>query len=263
MDLPAPPISDVAQAHRAVPPLPPLYRIGKKLRHRVSALVARSSKVGDAPVYDTALFPWVAEVEARWPEIREELEALLAKREAIPPLASISPDHRRIAPPDKWKSFFLHGYGYRVEENLRRCPRTAEIVDGIPGLNSAFFSILDAGAHIPRHRGVTKAFLTAHLGLVVPARREACRMQLHDRTLLWSEGKTLVFDDTFHHEVWNDTAGLRAVLLIQFRRPVGLIGRIVGGLFLFGIRHSRFVQDARKEMSRWEEAMQRVEREDG
>ena len=87
-------------------------------------------------------------------------------------------------------------------------------------------------------------------------------MQLHDQTLLWTEGRTLVFDDTFHHEVWNDTNELRAVLLIQFRRPVGLIGRIVGGLFLFGIRHSRFVQAARKEMGRWEEAMQRVEREE-
>ena len=247
----------------AIPPLPPIYRLGKKLRHRVSALVARSSKIGDQPVFDPKLFAWVAEVEARWTEIRAELEALLDKRGAIPPLADISPDHRRIAPPNKWKSFFLHGYGYRVEENLRRCPKTAEIVARIPGLNSAFFSILDPGAHIPRHRGVTKAFLTAHLGLVVPANREACRMQLDDQSLSWSEGRTIVFDDTFHHEVWNDADGLRAVLLIQFRRPVGLIGSLVGGIFLLAVRHSRFVQDARREMGRWEEVMQRLEREDG
>jgi ornithine lipid ester-linked acyl 2-hydroxylase len=263
MDLPVVSPTKSAPPSPAVPPLPRIYRLGKKLRHRVSAVVARSSRVGDQPVFDAALFPWVAEVESRWAEIRAELEPLLTKREAIPPLADISPDHRRIAPPGTWKSFFLHGYGYRVEENLQRCPKTAEIVARIPGLNSAFFSILDPGAHIPRHRGVTKAFLTAHLGLVVPARREQCRMQLHDRMLYWSEGKTLVFDDTFHHEVWNDSDELRAVLLVQFRRPVGLIGRIVGGLFLFGIRHSRFVQDARKEMGKWEEAMRRVEREDG
>ena len=263
MNPPAVATPNSAAANRAVLPLPFVYRLGKKLRHRVSAMVARSSRVGDRPVYDPALFPWIAEVEARWTEIRGELEALLARREAIPPLASISPDHRRIAPPEKWKSFFLHGYGYRVDENLRRCPKTAEIVAGIPGLNSAFFSILDPGAHIPRHRGVTKAILTAHLGLVVPERSESCRMQLHDHILHWREGRTLVFDDTFHHEVWNDSGELRAVLLIQFRRPVGLVGRIVGGLFLFGIRHSRFVQDARAEMGRWEAAMQRFEREPG
>ena len=236
-----------------------LYRIGKKLRHKVSAVVARSSRVGDQAVYDPDLFPWIREIEARWTEIREELLAILARRDAIPPLASLSPDHRRIAPPAKWKSFFLQGYGYRVEENLRRCPKTAEALARIPGLNSAFFSILDPETHIPRHRGVTKAVLTAHLGLLVPPRRQSCRMALDDQMLHWDEGRTLVFDDTFHHEVWNDSDQLRAVLLIQFRRPVGMIGRLVGGLFLFGIRRSHFVQDARAQMGQWEEAMQRLE----
>lgn len=237
----------------------PMFRIGKKLRHRVSALVARSSRVGDRPVFDAADFPWIAALEGRWPEIRDEVSALLAHREAIPPLASLSPDHRRIAPAGKWKSFFLHGYGYRVEENCRRCPVTAALVAKIPGLNSAFFSILEPGTHIPRHRGVTKAIMTAHLGLAVPKNRAACRMQVANEVVHWREGQTLVFDDTFHHEVWNDTDEVRAVLLIQFRRPVGLLGRIVGGGFLWGLRRSQFVQDARAQMGAWEQAMQRLE----
>lgn len=238
-----------------------LFRFGKKLRHRVSAVVARSSRVGDQPVYDAAMFQWLTELEAHAPAIRRELQAVLANRDAIPPLASISPDHRKIAPPDTWKSFFLHGYGYKVEENCARCPVTTALVEGIPGLNSAFFSILEPGVHIPRHRGVTKAILTAHLGLVVPKRREACRMQVEDEMLTWEEGKALVFDDTFHHEVWNNTDELRAILLIQFRRPVGLIGKLAGEAFLFGVRHSRFVQDARAEIGHWESAMRRSEGE--
>lgn len=247
----------------AAPPRPTgIYRLGKKLRHRVSAVVARSSQVGDQPVYDAGAFPWITEIEARAPEIRRELEAILALREAVPSLASISPDHRRIAPPGKWKSFFLHGYGYPVADNLRRCPVTAAAVANIPGLNSAFFSILEPGAHIPRHRGVTKAILTAHLGLRVPGKRAACRMQVANEIIHWDEGRTIVFDDTFHHEVWNDSGEVRAILLIQFRRPVGLLGRLVGGAFLWGIRHSRFVQDARAQIGKWEAAMQRLERAD-
>jgi beta-hydroxylase len=249
----------VAQPTLAVPA--PLFRWGKKIRHKVSAVVARSSLVGDQPTYDPDQFGWIADLEANSGEIRRELEAILAHREAIPPLASISPDHRKIAPPGKWKSFFLHGYGYKVEENCARCPVTTRLIERIPGLNSAFFSILEPGAHIPRHRGVTKAILTAHLGLIIPARRKACRMQVVDEILHWQEGRALVFDDTFHHEVWNDSDALRAVLLIQFRRPVGLIGRLAGEAFLFGIRHSRFVQDARSEIGQWEAAMQRFERE--
>lgn len=238
----------------------PIYKLGKKLRHRVSAVVARSSLVGDRPVFDPGQFEWIAELERHAADIRRELLAVLEHREAIPPLASISPDHRKIAPPGKWKSFFLHGYGYKVEQNIARCPVTAASVERIPGLNSAFFSILEPGAHIPRHRGVTKAILTAHLGLIVPRRREACRMEVVDQNLLWEEGRTLVFDDTFEHEVWNATDELRAVLLIQFRRPVGLIGKLAGEAFLFGVRHSHFVQDARAEMGHWETAMQEFER---
>jgi aspartyl/asparaginyl beta-hydroxylase (cupin superfamily) len=249
-------------AERQVPPLPPLYRVGKRLRHRISALIARSSKVGNTPTYDPALFPWVAALEARWREIADEASALLARQEGIPPLADISPDHRRIAPPGKWKSFFLVGYGYRLEENIRRCPKTAAAIAGIPGLNSGFFSILAPGAHIPRHRGVTKAILTAHLGLVVPARREACRMQVADETLVWERGKVLVFDDTYYHEVWNDTDEMRVILLVQFRRPTGWLGRVVGSLFLGGVRRSRFVQDARSSLGDWEKAMQKLERDE-
>ena len=249
------------RAARATTPSP-IFRLGKKMRHRVSAVVARSSYVGDQPLYDPALFPWIAPLEAHAQEIKAELKAILDLRAAIPPLASISPDHRRIAPPGKWKSFFLHGYGYRVEENIRRCPVTAALVAKVPGLNSAFFSILEPGAHIPRHRGVTKAILTAHLGLKVPANRAACRMQVANEIVQWTEGRTAVFDDTFHHEVWNDSDELRAILLIQFRRPVGWLGRLVGGAFLWGLRRSHFVQDARAQIGQWEAAMQRLERAD-
>jgi aspartyl/asparaginyl beta-hydroxylase (cupin superfamily) len=245
-----------------VPPLPPLFRIGKRLRHRIGGVIASSSKVGNAPVLNPAIFPWTEGVAARWEEIREEVARLLDREAGIPPLAEISPDHRRIAPPGKWKSFFLYGYGYRLEENCRRCPKTAEAVAHVPGLNSAFFSILAPGAHIPRHRGVTKAILTAHLGLVIPRRREACRMQVAEETVTWEEGRFLVFDDTFHHEVWNDTDEMRVILLIQFRRPTGWLGRAVGSIFLEGVRRSRFVQDARSSLGDWEKAMRKLEREE-
>ncbi len=257
----SPSVPETKEGHGVVPKLPLLFRIGKKLRHRVSAVIGRSSRVGNEPVLDASHFPWIADVEAGWPKIRAELERVLARDDAIPPLANISPDHRRIAPPGKWKSFFLWGYGYRQEDNIRRCPETTALAERVPGLSSAFFSILAPGAHIPRHRGVTKAILTAHLGLIVPKDRSGCRMQVADRMLSWEEGRILVFDDTYHHEVWNDTDEQRVILLIHFRRPAGPIGRLVGSIFLGAIRRSRFVQDARSSLGDWEKAMQRLERE--
>lgn len=40
-------------------------------------------------------------------------------------------------------------------------PRTTALARKVPGLNSAFFSILAPTAHIPPHRGVTKGLMTS------------------------------------------------------------------------------------------------------
>ena len=38
-------------------------------------------------------------------------------------------------------------------------------------------------------------------------------------TLLWQEGKILLFDDSYEHEVWNDGETPRAVLIIDLWHP--------------------------------------------
>lgn len=238
-----------------VPRKPWLLRVGKRLQPVTNRWIARSSRIGDPSVIDRATFPrdfpWVAGLEAHWHEIRDEAARVLQDLDAVPPLASISPDHRRIAPAGRWRSFFLIGYRYRDPANCAACPRTTELVSRIPGLNSAFFSILVPGTHIPPHTGVTKAFLTCHLGIQVPRDSANCRMRVIDRWVEWQEGRALIFDDTWNHEVRNDTDETRIVLLIQVRRPVGPLGALVGGLFVEGVRRSRFVQDARRGIARW------------
>ncbi|MCF8706879.1 aspartyl/asparaginyl beta-hydroxylase domain-containing protein [Rhizorhapis sp. SPR117] len=236
---------------RLVPKKSLLLRFGKYMQPRTNRWIARSSRVGDKPIFDSREFPWAAKLEEHWEEIRAEALAALEDLNSVPPLASISPDHRRIAPAGRWRSFFLVGYGYREESNCAICPRTAELVSHIPGLNSAFFSVLVPHTHLPTHTGVSKAFLTCHLGIQVPRDAEKCRMRVVDTWVGWQEGRALVFDDVFEHEVRNDTDETRIVLLVQFRRPVGLIGKVVGGLFMEGVRRSRFVQDARRGLAEW------------
>jgi beta-hydroxylase len=222
-------------------------------------MIARGSLVPNDPVLDACLFDWILALEAAWPAIRDEAGAVLARQQAIPPLNEISPDHARIAGDGKWRSFFLYGYGYRVSANCDRAPVTAALLSLVPGLNSAFFSILAPGAHIPRHRGVTKGILTCHLGLIVPTAAPRCRMQVEDHTVTWAPGKCLVFDDSQAHEVWNDTQETRVVLLIQFERPAKGLGRTLGRLFLAGVRRTAFIQDARRNLAVWEDAYRRAE----
>jgi beta-hydroxylase len=235
-----------------------LYRTGKRMRPWFDQVLARSSAVGNPPVFDKATFPWTAELERRWAPIRAEaLRAL--EHEDIPVLEDISPDHSRLGKDRKWKSFFLYGYGYRVEDNCRKCPEAARVVSEIPGLNSAFFSILAPGARIPRHRGVTKCIITCHLGLIVPNDWRKCRMAVDDQMVHWREGECLVFDDTYYHEVWNETDETRVVLLVQFERPMRQPGRAIGRAFMGAVRRSPFVQEARRNFLNWQGAQNRLD----
>jgi beta-hydroxylase len=165
----------------------------------------------------------------------------------------VSPDHAKIALDEKWRSFFLYGYGIRIDQNCARCPKTAAILEQIPDLLTAFFSVMLAGAHVPRHTGPTKAILTAHLGLIVPREREKCHMEVGDtNNVVWDEGKMVIFDDMYPHEVWNDTNEDRIILLLHVKRPLKFPGSALRDLFFAGLRASPFVRDGLENLDRWE-----------
>ncbi len=237
---------------------PVIIKVGKHLRGMFDRLIASSSLVPNDPVLDVRDFAWTQVLRDNWQAIRDEAIKVALVGEAAPSLATISPDHRSIAQVNMWRSFFLWGYSYPIDENLARCPETAKVVAQIPGLNSAFFSILAPGTHIPDHRGVTKGLITCHLGLIVP-RDGDVRMRVDDRIVRWAEGETLVFDDTYQHEVWNDTAGTRVVLLIQFERPLRNPGKWFADTFLGFVRRSAFVQEARDNIMSWNSAVKQLD----
>ncbi|WP_298466394.1 aspartyl/asparaginyl beta-hydroxylase domain-containing protein [uncultured Erythrobacter sp.] len=236
------------------------YRFAKKQRHKMNSVIANSSLISNDPVLDSAQFDWSSKLSRHWEAIRDEALAIFEHRDAIPPLREVSPDHRRIMRDNSWRSFFLVGYGNRIEENIARAPKTAELLSHIPGLNSAFFSILAPGAVIVPHRGVTKAFMTAHLGLVVPKQREKCWMRIHDQRLTWGQGKWMVFDDTYEHEVQNETDETRIVLLCQITRPLKAPGSWLANATMNYIKRSHFVQDAKSNLADWERVFAKAER---
>ena len=73
-------------------------------------------------------------------------------------------------------------------------------------------SIHSAGTHVTPHCGTTNTRLPCHLGLVVP---ERCRIRVGSEICEWQEGKCLVFDDSFEHEVWHDGDRDRVVLILD------------------------------------------------
>ncbi|KEY02229.1 beta-hydroxylase, partial [Brucella ceti B1/94] len=126
------------------------------------------AKLGNPPVYDNATFPWSAEIEKEWPAIRKELDKILLRQSELPSFQDISTDVKTISTDNRWKTFFLLGFGVKSEQNIKACPETWRIVNKIPGLTTAMFSIFEPGKHLPPHRGPYNGVLRLHLGLIVP-----------------------------------------------------------------------------------------------
>ncbi|WP_022948357.1 aspartyl/asparaginyl beta-hydroxylase domain-containing protein [Methylohalobius crimeensis] len=240
-----------------------IIKTGKALTRTVDRFLASQSLIGDAPAFEADQFDWVPSLEKNYAPIQKEAEKLLQERDLIPAFHEISPDQTRISKGDHWKTHILYGFGRRIEQNCERCPETAKVLESIPGLMTAWFSMIDPGYHIPPHRGPTKSFTVCHLGLIVPKEKDQCYLRVADRKLTWEEGKCFVFDDTFDHEVRNDTDEHRVVLLVHVERPLRWQGKIVSRLMLALIKASPYVKDGVKNMQRWEDryaaALRRME----
>jgi beta-hydroxylase len=119
-------------------------------------------------------------------------------------------------------------------------------------MKTAWFSILSPQYHIPAHRGVTKGLVRIHLGLRVPADRENCFIRVGDKVRRWKEGKCFIIDDTYDHEVFNNTDEERTALVLDVERPLKWRGKIFSELFLWAICKTAYVQDGLKNLEKWE-----------
>jgi beta-hydroxylase len=196
----------------------PLHRratnaLSKLHRHAIRKLAPG----GSVRFFDPREFPWIAEVEADFHDIRADACRAMQGDLPIPKFSDISP---RIDKPAELRTLVFHIYGREVEENCEHYPNTARALRKIPGMRTAMFSVLKAGIHVPPHEGPSAAVLRYHLGLVVPCTGSEIAIRVDNETRSWAEGQSMVFDDTFEHEVWNHTAHDRAILFVDFERPL-------------------------------------------
>ena len=206
--------------HKLRPPRTWIGRLGLQVQTALEGAVVSASRFADDPVYDNRHFPWVAGFEAQWRTIRAELDAIMVHRDRMPGFHEILKEAATITQDDSWKTYFLINAGRVCAGNARRCPQTMRLLRRMPHASTAFFSILAPGKHIPAHRGAYNGVLRFHLGLIVPEPHERCRIRVGNEYRSWREGEALIFDDSFNHEVWNDTEGYRVVLFVDFPRPL-------------------------------------------
>jgi aspartyl/asparaginyl beta-hydroxylase (cupin superfamily) len=226
--------------------------VGERVLAPIERFIGRRSLVGDATFFAPEDFAWIERVEQNWEVVRDELLGVLEDREALPNFQDISKDQIEITDDDRWKTYFLYGYGFQADLGVQTCPRTAALMREIPGMTTAMFSILSPRKHILDHRGPYKGVLRYHLGLIVPDNAEACRIRVGDDFRHWQEGGSMVFDDTFNHEVWNDTDETRVVLFVDVLRPLPEPEATINRWIVKAIGYSPFVLDAKRNQQAWE-----------
>lgn len=173
-------------------------------------------------------FPWLAEIEAQTDTIRAELEAILAAEDGgIRPYVAMEPGTpaNKWTPLDNslaWGALHLWKDGRRDPQACARAPRTAAAIEALPLSDlpgrtpTVFFSLLQPGAHLPAHTGVSNVRTIVHLPLIVP---EGCALRVGGETRPWRVGEAFAFDDTIEHEAWNRSDSLRAVLIFDVWNP--------------------------------------------
>lgn len=204
--------------------------------------------------------PALRNLDRAFPEIQAELLALLPEQRQIPRYHELDTDlilasgrHQR----DKsWNVFMLYSYGYKPEANRARCPATVAALETIPHLSQAFFSILDGGKSIPAHEGPTRSYLRYHLGLRVPA-HDPPSIRVRDQRYTWREGESVLFDDSWDHEIYNQATEPRAVLIVDLLRPMPAIPHAVNvvlrhafGRLLYGRKIRRSLEQYRPRPAR-------------
>lgn len=181
-----------------------------------------------SPWLDPSLFPWARKLQDAFPEILAEYLAVAGADGGFEPFLTFqSPEQvarylGTTGPAPAWNAFFFYRHGERNDENCRRCPRTAAVLDQLPLIRMAgttpeiCFSVLTPGSHILPHRGDSNLRSVVHLGLVVP---DACALKVAGEARTWQPGGLLAFDDTYEHEAWNRSDAVRAVLLMDAWNP--------------------------------------------
>jgi aspartate beta-hydroxylase len=137
-----------------------------------------------------------------------------------------------------WHSYMTKG---NISDSfLRHFPDTSKVLqelrdeghlfEGTP-FGYSFFSTLHGKSRIDPHTAPMNLRVRIHLPLIVPTsttstttddgetKEVECGIRVGPVTKRWTEGKAMVLDDSFQHEVWNDTDEQRVVLLVDIWHP--------------------------------------------
>lgn len=166
-------------------------------------------------------FPEHRILEENWVEIKKEIEGVVNSGKKLPKFHELDDGQEYISDNDgvSWSLLNLLLYGMWHKKNAGLCPKTTSLLKKMKCVKSAYFSVLSPGKHIPPHKGPYKGIIRYQLAISVPKKGE-CKIIVDNKDHFWIEGKSVLFDDTYTHEVVNNTEEHRIALLLDIKRKI-------------------------------------------
>lgn len=178
---------------------------------------AFSSKKNTA-YFSTEQFPDLKILQENWETIRDEAISL---NNAAQIKASADLDDLGFNSFFRtgWKRFYLKWYGANLKSAQQLCPKTLALINQLPSVKGAMFTMLPPGARLQRHRDPYAGSLRYHLGLVTP-NSDDCYISVDGEKYSWRDGEAVMFDETYLHYAENKTDTNRIILFLDIKRPV-------------------------------------------
>ncbi|XP_058555656.1 aspartyl/asparaginyl beta-hydroxylase isoform X9 [Neofelis nebulosa] len=166
---------------------------------------------------ETGYTELVKSLERNWKLIRDEGLAVMDKAKGL-----FLPEDENLREKGDWSQFTLWQQGRKNENACKGAPKTCSLLDKFPETTGCRrgqikYSVMHPGTHVWPHTGPTNCRLRMHLGLVIP--KEGCKIRCANESKTWEEGKVLIFDDSFEHEVWQDAASFRLIFIVDVWHP--------------------------------------------
>ncbi len=209
-------------------------------------------------------YPALRILERGYADVREECLKLLDMKDRLTDVRALGAGYTEggihLA---KWKAFMFKS-GDFIEENCARAPKTTALLKRIPGLYTAFFSVLDPHQEITPHWGYYKGFLRYHLGVIIPENnvnkkcwirvngnaeenaRQDKALVANGETYYWKNGEGIIFDDNYLHEAANESDDVRVVLWLDMRRPMPFYVQWFNRLCLWLVYNDNSVEKIRR-----------------
>ncbi|GAB1288299.1 Aspartyl/asparaginyl beta-hydroxylase [Apodemus speciosus] len=197
---------------------------------------------------ETGYTELVQSLERNWKLIRDEGLMVMDKAKGL-----FLPEDENLREKGDWSQFTLWQQGRKNENACKGAPKTCTLLEKFSETTGCRrgqikYSIMHPGTHVWPHTGPTNCRLRMHLGLVIP--KEGCKIRCANETRImgflpgcasfkysitthnttffssdselartWEEGKVLIFDDSFEHEVWQDASSFRLIFIVDVWHP--------------------------------------------